>query len=45
MKISSFKELETYQVAFAYQQKVFEVLLGNKLGRMIQSAESFCHHN
>jgi len=125
MKILSYRELETYQLAFAYQQKVFEmsknfpaegryaltdqwrrssrsigantaeawakreyiahftskltdadgelqesmhwretafacayldpdanaglkaeeVLLGNKLGRMIQSAESFCHHD
>ncbi len=125
MKISSFRDLETYQLAFAYQQKVFglskrfppeeryaltdqwrrssrsvgansaeawakraylahftskltdadgefqesmhwretafacaylnpdvneslkadEVLLGAKLGRMIQSAESFCHHD
>lgn len=125
MKISSYRELETYQLAFGYQQKVFElsksfpveeryaltdqwrrasrsigantaeawakrayiahftskltdadgelqesmhwretafacayidpavneelkadeVLIGNKLGRMIQSAESFCHHN
>jgi len=125
MKISSFRDLETYQLALAYQQRVFElsksfppeeryaltdqwrrssrsigantaeawakrayiahftskltdadaelqesmhwretafacnylepdvsaslkaeeVLLGNKLGRMIQSAESFCHHD
>ncbi len=125
MRISSFRDLDTYQLAFAYQQKVFEVskqfppeeryaltdqwrrasrsigantaeawakrayvahftskltdadgelqesmhwretafacgyidpdvkeslqsaesLIGNKLGRMLQSAESFCQHN